>query len=121
MNTRRTGAGRYVPSMSAERIRGQCFRLNAGNSSTVIPSIPGAPAFALTRRQASSRFSLAKICSIMVLLLNVPMLPSVEALTASSPSSVIGCDILHAVGTFLFGSALRSIRFHGLPRYYGLC
>jgi hypothetical protein len=47
------------------------------------------------------------------------MLPIVAALTASSPSGVIGCGILHAVGTFLFGLALRSIRFRGLPRYYG--
>gem|GEM_PF-4932412 len=74
MNTRRTGAGRYVPAMSAERIRGQCSRQNAGNASTVIPSMPGAPALALTRRQAVRRFSAARTCSIMVLLLNAPML-----------------------------------------------
>ena len=34
------------------------------------------------------------------------MLPSVAALTASWPSGVIGCDVLHGVGTFLFGLAL---------------
>jgi len=47
------------------------------------------------------------------------MLPVVAAPTASWPSGVIGCGILHAVGTFLFGSALprhrdfRSLRLHG--------
>jgi hypothetical protein len=69
----------------------------------------------------------------MVLLLNAPILPSVAALTASSPAGVIGCDVLHRVGTFLFGSALhdhqdfgvRFIQASSRPRlaahYYGLC
>ena len=55
MNTLRTGAGRYVPSLIAARILGQCSRQNAGNASTVIPSMPGAPLFALTRFQAKAR------------------------------------------------------------------
>jgi hypothetical protein len=49
------------------------------------------------------------------------MLPVVAALIEPSPSGFIGRDVLHAVGTFLFGLALRSIRFHGLHRYYGRC
>ncbi len=66
MNTRRTGDGRYVPSFIAVRILGQCSRQKAGNASTVIPSMPGAPLFALTRFQAAVRFSGVRIRSIMV-------------------------------------------------------
>ena len=54
------------------------------------------------------------------LLLNAPMLPVVAALTASSPSGVIGCDVLHAVGTFLFGSALHDIESSGFVVYTGV-
>jgi hypothetical protein len=41
------------------------------------------------------------------------MLPVVAALTASWPSGVIGCGVLHAVGTFLFGLALHGIKASG--------
>jgi hypothetical protein len=48
------------------------------------------------------------------------MLPVVAALTASSPSGVNGCGILHAVGTFLFGSALPGIESSGVLVYTGV-
>ncbi len=41
------------------------------------------------------------------------MLPVVAALTASSPSGVIGCDVLHGVGTSPFGLALPVLELNG--------
>lgn len=46
---------------------------------------------------------------------NAPMLPIVAALIISSPSGVIGHDVLHAFGTFLFGLALPVIEPYGSP------
>ena len=60
------------------------------------------------------------------------MLPAAETLIASWPSSFNGYDVLHGVGTFLFGSALRGVESSGVfvywasfiprlaTRYYGL-
>ena len=53
-------------------------------------------------------------------LLNTPMLPVVAALTASSPSGVVGHGVLHKVGTFPFGSALPDIESSGVRVYTGV-
>jgi len=42
------------------------------------------------------------------------MLPAAAALIAPWPSGFIGGDVLHGVGTFLFGSALPGIESSGL-------
>jgi len=49
------------------------------------------------------------------------MLPVVSAPAALRPCGRLFRGIRHAVGAFLSGSALRSARFHGFHRYYGLC
>jgi len=41
------------------------------------------------------------------------MLPTVAALIAPSPFGFIGCNVLHEVGTFLFGLALPGIEYSG--------
>jgi len=119
MNTRRTGAGRYVPSISAEHIRGQCSRLKSGNASMLIPSIPGAPALVLTRGQALDRFSGSSICSIMVFILRMP--PCFPLCRHLPPLSAIRPvdSILHTVGTSLSSSALPAIKSSGLFVYTG--
>ena len=120
MNTRRTAAGRYVPDASVERILAQCFRTNAGNASTVIPSMPGAPALVLTRRQAACRFSEARICSIMVLLPSVSILPGATALTKASPfrRDRLPCPLPGRNAPVRFGPSrhrvFRSLRLNGL-------
>src|SRR6266508_3529014 len=54
----------YIPLRSCSRWAGQCFLRYPGNRSTVIPSMPGLPLFALTRFNASLRFSASKTSSI---------------------------------------------------------
>jgi len=63
----------------------------------------------------------------------VPILPSVAALISAPPTGGIGSDVLHTVGSPLFGSALRGIECSGFEfmrtyrgprfsaRYYGFC
>src|ERR1019366_1930453 len=53
-----------VPLNSCSRIAGQCCPRYSGNSSTVIPSIPGLPWLARTRFIASLRFSRSHTSSI---------------------------------------------------------
>jgi hypothetical protein len=42
------------------------------------------------------------------------MLPTVAALIAPSPFGFIGCNVLHEVGTFLFGLALPGVEYSGV-------
>jgi hypothetical protein len=55
--TRRTGAGRYVPSSSCLRIATQFSRSHGRSSAIVLPSTPAAPRLRSTRFNARSRFS----------------------------------------------------------------
>ena len=65
ISTRFTGFGLYVPLSSCSRMVGQCCFRWSPSWLTVIPSTPGAPLFALTRRNASFRFSRSTISSIV--------------------------------------------------------
>jgi len=78
-----TAAGWYVPSSSCSRSRGQCSRRKPGNSSTVIPSMPGLPLFFLTRFSAARRFWRSHAFSIRSL-----------APERSSPCAAVGASSL---------------------------
>ena len=57
MPTRLTAAGMYFPSRMCAQMLAPCFSRCAGSRSTVIPSTPAAPLFAITLRHASRMFA----------------------------------------------------------------
>ena len=65
ISTRFTGFGLYVPLISCSRMAVQCCFRWSSSWLTVIPSTPGAPLLALTRRNASFKFSRSTISSIV--------------------------------------------------------
>lgn len=65
ISTRFTGFGLYIPLRSCSRMVAQCCFRWSPSWLTVIPATPGAPLFALTRHNASFRFSRSTISSIV--------------------------------------------------------
>lgn len=114
---RRTGWGLYFPIRMLSRSSSRCSLNHGSASSTVIPSIPGAPWLALTRLYALFRFSLLRIrssrsapsCSLTSRLpiLCAPAYPSCSALSLCGQPGLsrysaftVSTSFFHLLGTY---------------------
>jgi len=92
--TRLTGCGRKVPEKSCSFNREQFSRRYSGSSSTVIPSMPVAPALAFTRLSASFRFSFSHASSISLSVSAWFSVLSFVAVDSVPPSGALGASPL---------------------------